>query len=37
MPKIAAKATTAIKTMTGVETELLGADFAAGAGLKIAT
>jgi len=37
MPKITAKVTTAIKTMIGVETELLGGDFAAGAGLKIAT
>jgi hypothetical protein len=37
MPKITAKATTAIKTITGVETELLGADFAGGVGVKIAT
>ena len=37
MLKITAKATAAIKTMIDVETELLGADFAAGAGLKIAT
>jgi hypothetical protein len=37
MLTITAAATTAIKTITGVETGLFGADFAGGAGLKITT
>ena len=34
---ITAKATTAIKTIIGVETGLFGADFAGGTGLKVTT